>query len=101
MILTTGAFSSAGTASKIATPPVIPQIAASKADFMQNLMSLSPRSLLRKLRGEVPEKFQNAIGDAIAYCQVFNRSHDAVIHGYDEAGNVIEAREHAGGFKDY
>ena len=33
-ILITGAFSPAGTASKIATPPVIPKIAASKADFM-------------------------------------------------------------------
>src|SRR6266550_4860857 len=33
-ILTSAAFSSAGTASKIATPPVIPKIAASKADFM-------------------------------------------------------------------
>ena len=33
-ILRSAAFSSAGTASKIATPPVIPKIAASKADFM-------------------------------------------------------------------
>jgi len=31
----TGAFSSAGTASKIATIPVIPKIAASKADFIR------------------------------------------------------------------
>jgi len=26
----------------------------------------------------------------------FSRSHDAVIRVYDEAGNVIEAHEHAG-----
>jgi hypothetical protein len=25
-------------------------------------------------------------------------SHDAVIHVYDEAGDVIETHEHAGGF---
>jgi hypothetical protein len=30
----------------------------------------------------------------------FNRSHDAVIRVYDEAGNVIETHEHAGDFKE-
>jgi hypothetical protein len=29
-----------------------------------------------------------------------SRSHDAVIRVYDEAGNVIEAHEHAGEFKE-
>ncbi len=28
-------------------------------------------------------------------------SHDAVIRVYDEAGNVIETHEHAGGFKQW
>ena len=28
----------------------------------------------------------------------FNRSHDAVIRVYDEAGNVIKTHEHAGDF---
>jgi hypothetical protein len=82
MILITGAFSSAGTASRIATPPVTQKIAASKADFMWvntpkahrancvvPVLSepgvLSPLSLLRKLRGEVLEKFQAQSGDAI------------------------------------
>jgi len=30
----------------------------------------------------------------------FSRSHNAVIRVYDETGNVIETREHAGEFKD-
>jgi len=34
-----------------------------------------------------------------AYCQVFNRSHDAVIRVYDDAGNVIQTHEHKGDFK--
>jgi hypothetical protein len=28
-----------------------------------------------------------------------SRSHDAVIHVYDEAGNLIETHEHSGEFK--
>jgi hypothetical protein len=31
----------------------------------------------------------------------FSRSHDAVIRVYDEAGNVIETRDHAGDFKGW
>jgi hypothetical protein len=38
----------------------------------------------------------NAIEDAIGFAKFFNRSHDAVIHVYDEAGNVIETHEYAG-----
>jgi hypothetical protein len=34
------------------------------------------------------------------YAKFFSRSHDAVIHVYDEAGNVIETHEHAGEFKE-
>jgi hypothetical protein len=37
---------------------------------------------------------------AIDYAKFFSRSHDAVIRVYDEAGNVIETREHAGDFKE-
>ena len=37
--------------------------------------------------------------DAIGYAEHYSRSHDAVIRVYDEAGNVIEAHEHAGEFK--
>jgi hypothetical protein len=37
---------------------------------------------------------------AIGYAKHRSRSHDAVIRVYDEAGNVIETREHAGGFKE-
>ena len=38
--------------------------------------------------------------DAVEYAKFFSRSHDAVIRVYDEAGNVIEAHEHAGEFKE-
>jgi len=34
-------------------------------------------------------------------CQASQRSHRVVIRVYDEAGNVIETQEHAGGFKDW
>ena len=36
----------------------------------------------------------------IDYAKFHSRSHDAVIRVYDDAGNVIEAYEHAGDFKD-
>ena len=36
---------------------------------------------------------------AVDYAKHSSRSHDAVIRVYDEAGNVIETHEHAGGFK--
>jgi hypothetical protein len=32
--------------------------------------------------------------NAIFYAKSFSRSHDAVIHVYDEASNVIETHEH-------
>src|SRR5262245_9674950 len=40
-----------------------------------------------------------AIGDAIDYAKFFNRSHDAVIRVYDNAGNVIQTHYHEGEFK--
>ena len=43
----------------------------------------------------------NAVSNAINYAKFFSRSHDAVIHIYDEAGNVIETHEHAGDFKHW
>jgi hypothetical protein len=30
----------------------------------------------------------------------YNRSHDAVMRVYDDAGNVIEKHEHAGEFRE-
>ena len=39
--------------------------------------------------------------NAISYEKFFSRSHDAVIHVYDEAGNVLETHEHAGDFKEW
>jgi hypothetical protein len=42
----------------------------------------------------------NAISNAIDYAKFFSRSHDAVIRVYDETGNVLEAHDHTGDFKD-
>jgi len=39
--------------------------------------------------------------DAIGYAKFNSRSHDAVIRGYDAAGNVIETHEHKGDFKEW
>lgn len=38
----------------------------------------------------------NAVANAIGYAQHRSRSHHAVIRVYDDAGNVIETREHKG-----
>jgi len=43
----------------------------------------------------------NAVANAISYAKFFSRSHDAVIPVYDDAGNVIEAHEHKGDFKQW
>ena len=43
---------------------------------------------------------QNAVNHAIGYAKHRSRSHNAVIRVYDEAGNVIEAHEHKGEFKE-
>ena len=42
----------------------------------------------------------NAISNAIGYVTHRSRSHDAVIHVYDDAGNVIATQEHKGEFKE-
>jgi hypothetical protein len=43
----------------------------------------------------------NAIANAIAYARFYSRSHDAVIRIYDDAGNVLEAHDQAGEFKEW
>ena len=43
----------------------------------------------------------NAISNAIDYAQHRSRSHDAVIRIFDDAGTVIETREHKGDFKEW
>jgi hypothetical protein len=43
----------------------------------------------------------NAVSNAIGYAMHRSRLHDAVIRVCDEAGNVIETREHAGDFKEW
>jgi hypothetical protein len=39
--------------------------------------------------------------NAIGYAMFFSRSHDAVIHVHNEAGNVIETHEQPGDFKEW
>jgi hypothetical protein len=39
--------------------------------------------------------------DAVDYAKFRSRSHDAVIHVYDESGNVIETHEHVGDFREW
>jgi hypothetical protein len=39
-------------------------------------------------------------GFCVAYAKFYSRLHHAVIHAYDDAGNVIETHEYAGGFKE-
>ena len=43
----------------------------------------------------------NAVANAIGYAEHRSRSHHAVIHVYDDAGNVIQTHEHMGDFKDW
>ncbi len=43
----------------------------------------------------------NAVENTIGYAKFYSRSHDAVIRVYDDAGNVIETHERAGGFKEW
>jgi len=43
----------------------------------------------------------NAAANAIGYAKYRSRSHAAMIRVYDEPGNVIEAHEHNGDFKDW
>jgi len=40
------------------------------------------------------------VGDAIGYAKFRSRSHRAVIQVHDDAGNVLEAHEHAGDIKE-
>jgi hypothetical protein len=42
----------------------------------------------------------DAISNAIEYAKFRSRSHRAVIHVYDEIGNVIETHDHIGDFKE-
>jgi len=43
----------------------------------------------------------NAISNAVGYAMHYSRSHSSVIRVYDNAGNVIETREHAGESKEW
>jgi len=38
------------------------------------------------------------VREAVDYAKFYSQSHDAVIHVYDAAGNVIKTHEHKGDF---
>ncbi len=40
------------------------------------------------------------VREAVAYAKFYSYSHDATIHVYDSAGNVIETHEHKRDFKE-
>jgi len=42
-----------------------------------------------------------AISNIVDHAKFYSRSHDAVSRVYNESGNVIEAHEHAGDFKEW
>lgn len=43
----------------------------------------------------------DAISHAIGYGLFYSRSDDAVIHIFDESGNLIETHDHKGDFKEW
>jgi hypothetical protein len=43
----------------------------------------------------------DSVASASNYAKFYDRSHNAVIRVYDEAGNVIETHEHTGDFKEW
>jgi hypothetical protein len=43
---------------------------------------------------------RDAVSNAIDHAKFYSRSHNAVIRVYDETGNVIEAHEQPGDFKE-
>jgi len=43
----------------------------------------------------------NAIENAVGYAQFYSRTHSAVIRVHDDAGNVIDTREHKNDFKEW
>ena len=43
----------------------------------------------------------NAISNAVRYAKFFSRSHNVLIHVYDEARNVIEMHDHKGELKEW
>ena len=55
------------------------------------VLGVNPKQAARAL--QAPEAAEAATNK-------FSRSHAAVIRVYDEAGNVIETREHAGEFNE-
>jgi len=58
-------------------------------------------SLKTDAGGRLRYRESNVVNHAIGYAMHRSRPHDAVIRGYDDAGNMIETHEHAGDFKEW
>jgi hypothetical protein len=52
------------------------------------------------MNGSEAVGYSETANAAVGYANLCSRSHDAVIHVYDAAGNVIETHEHKGDFKE-
>jgi hypothetical protein len=46
------------------------------------------------------QQWYDTLENAIGYATHSSRSHHAVIRVYDDAGNAVETRQHAGDFKE-
>jgi len=64
------------------------------------VMLLPPSNLLSASSAAVRSAVVLWPDDAIGYATFYSRSHDAVIHVYDAADNVIETQEHKGELKE-
>jgi hypothetical protein len=42
----------------------------------------------------------DAVSNPISYARFYSPSYDAVIHVYNETGNVVETQGHAGDFRE-
>jgi hypothetical protein len=67
-----------------------------------------PSSWVNERAGKLFQKFRagqpfsgSCVWLANGKRKVFNRSNDAMIRVYDEAGNVIETHEHKGDFREW
>ena len=47
------------------------------------------------------DQWSKEVKIAVDYAKFYSRSHHALIHVYDDAGNVIETHEHKGDFKEW
>jgi hypothetical protein len=72
-----------------------------RPSFCQHAVnSLSCGSLSRAFKIIWQHSLVHYVEPAIGYAKSYSRSHGAVIHVYDDAGNMIQTHEHEGEFKE-